>query len=68
MPQLLPYLQLQPVEPDDDGGSTSPLDDYAHDDTIDLSSDVDGSSLEDSWAHIVEDIEAEPETSASSAK
>ena len=58
MPQLLQYLQLQPVEPDDD---SSPLDDYQHDDMIDLTQDVDANELVDSWDHIVQDIELDPE-------
>lgn len=53
----LQYLQLQPVEPNDDGTSSSPLDDYVHDDTIDLSDDVDANTLEMSWQEIVNDIE-----------
>ena len=41
---LYTYLQLQPVDPQDDG-SISELDQYAEDDTIDLSSDMDGEVL-----------------------
>lgn len=58
---LLQYLQLQPLEPDDDGTSSSPLDDYPQDDTIDLSSDVSEQELEESWNNIVKDIEQDPE-------
>lgn len=58
---LLQYLQLQPLEPDDDGTSSSPLDDYAQDDTIDLNNDVDEQELEQSWNNIVKDIEKDPE-------
>lgn len=65
MPQLLNYLQLQPVEPDDDGTSSSPLDDYQHDDVIDLSDDVDGESLLESWQHIVDDTN-QPKTANTS--
>lgn len=65
--QLLQYLQLQPVEPDDDGNSTSPLDDFPHDDTINLDDDVDGNALQDSWTHIVDDIEHDPSIDAESA-
>lgn len=41
---IFKYLQLQPVDPQDDG-SISELDQYAEDDTIDLSSDMDGEVL-----------------------
>lgn len=41
---IFKYLQLQPVEPLDDG-TISELDQYAEDDTIDLSSDMDGEVL-----------------------
>lgn len=58
---LLQYLQLQPLEPDDDGTSSSPLDDYAQDETIDLSHDVDEKALEQTWDSIVKDIEKDPE-------
>ncbi len=57
----LQYLQLQPVEPNDDGTSTSPLDDYARDDNITLDDDIDEDELEESWDHIVQDIEKDPD-------
>jgi hypothetical protein len=57
----LKYLQLQPVEPNDDGTSTSPLDDYARDEDIDLDDDIDEQALEDSWDNIVKDVEKDPE-------
>lgn len=41
---IFKYLQLQPVDPQDDG-PISELDQYAEDDTIDLSSDMDGEVL-----------------------
>lgn len=63
MPELQ-FLQLQPVEPNDDGTSTSPLDDYQHDDPIDLSQDVDGDSLVSSWDMILNELEREPDTKA----
>lgn len=63
MPQLLNYLQLQPVEPDDDGTSSSPLDDYQHDDSIDLSQDEDGEALRLAWEHILEDSETDAKSS-----
>lgn len=58
---LLKYLQLQPVEPNDDGTSDSPLDDYARDEDISLDDDIDEQELENAWSHIVEDIEKDPE-------
>ncbi len=44
------YLQLQPVEPDDDN---SPLDDFAQDDTIDLSDDDDETTLDRKWSQVM---------------
>ena len=58
---LLQYLQLQPLEPNDDGTSDSPLDSYAQDDSISLDDDLDEKSLEDAWTSIIEDIEQDPE-------
>ena len=58
---LLQYLQLQPLEPNDDGTSDSPLDSYAQDDSISLDDDLDEKSLEDAWNSIIEDIEQDPE-------
>jgi len=57
----LHYLQLQPVEPSDDG-TVSPLDDYAHDDELDLTQDFDGAALESAWTTILNDIEGDLET------
>jgi len=64
MPELQ-YLQLQPVEPNDDGTTNSPLDDFQHDDPIDLSTDVDGENLESSWEHILSELDKEPDTGSS---
>lgn len=58
---LLQYLKLQPVEPNDDGTSNSPLDDYARDEDIDLSDDLDEQALDAAWNSIVKDIEQDPE-------
>jgi len=41
---LFEYLQLQPVEPTEDG-TISELDQYAEDEIIDLSHDEDGEEL-----------------------
>lgn len=58
---LLQYLKLQPLEPDDDGTSSSPLDDYAQDETISLDEDLDEESLDQAWDSIVADIEKDPD-------
>jgi hypothetical protein len=57
----LKYLQLQPVEPNDDGTSDSPLDDYARDEDINLDEDIDEQAIEEAWTNIVNDIEKDPE-------
>lgn len=59
---ILNYLQLQPVEPSDDGATTSPLDDYAQDETIDLTHDMDGEELVQSWDRMLKDPEYQPES------
>lgn len=41
---LFQYLKLQPIDPQDDG-TVSELDQFAEDDTIDLSQDEDGEVL-----------------------
>lgn len=48
------YLQLQPVEPSDDG-TVSDLDQYQPDDTIDLEDDIDEQELENAWDAILKD-------------
>lgn len=52
---LFHYLQLQPVDPQDDG-SISELDTFEHDDVIDLSQDPDGATLEQVWSDILKDV------------
>jgi hypothetical protein len=54
------YLQLQPVDPQDDG-TTSTLDEYDQDETIDLNSDIDEQTLDAAWNRIEEDFKADPE-------
>lgn len=49
------YLQLQPVEPRDDG-SVSELDLYEEDEVIDLSHDEDGDHLLREWEAITKDL------------
>ncbi|TAL14904.1 hypothetical protein EPN95_01605 [Patescibacteria group bacterium] len=58
---LLQYLKLQPLEPNDDGTSNSPLDDYAQDESISLDDDLDEQKLDEAWNNIVKDIEQDPE-------
>ncbi|MDB5167420.1 MAG: hypothetical protein JWN26_565 [Candidatus Saccharibacteria bacterium] len=58
---LLQYLKLQPLEPNDDGTSSSPLDDYAQDESISLDDDLDEQALDEAWNNIVKDIEQDPE-------
>ena len=48
---LFEYLQLQPVDPQEDG-TISELDQYAEDDTIDLTGDEDGEVLAREWEEI----------------
>lgn len=55
---LFPYLQLQPIDPQDDG-TISDLDKYQEDETIDLSSDTDGETLEQEWEEITRDLHNE---------
>lgn len=52
---LLQFLQLQPIDPQEDG-SVSELDTFQEDDTIDLSNDTDGDSLEQAWDKMTQDI------------
>ena len=54
------YLQLQPVDPKDDG-TVSDLDAYEQDDTIDLNEDIDEQQLEAFWQAAVKDLESDPE-------
>ena len=55
---LFPYLQLQPIDPQDDG-TISDLDKYEEDETIDLNSDTDGETLEQEWEKITNDLHGE---------
>lgn len=54
---LFNYLQLQPIDPQDDG-TTSDLDEYTPDETIDLSGDADGEELAREWEEIEKDLHA----------
>lgn len=53
------YLQLQPVDPQDDG-TTSPLDEFVQDETLDLQTDIDEQTLNDSWDRVIKDLEKDP--------
>jgi hypothetical protein len=55
---LFPYLQLQTIDPQEDG-TVSDLDMYEQDETIDLSSDTDGETLERSWSEITKSLHEE---------
>jgi len=48
---LFQYLELQPVEPTDDG-TVSDLDNYTPDEIIDLTMDEDGEVLAREWEEI----------------
>lgn len=53
------YLQLQPVDPKDDG-TVSDLDLYDQDETIDLNADIDEQVLEATWERVIEDLDHDP--------
>jgi hypothetical protein len=57
---ILKYLKLQPVEPTDDG-TTSPLDEYERDETIDLNADIDENVLDQEWAAVINDLKEDPD-------
>lgn len=57
---ILQFLQLQPVEPTDDD-SISPLDEYEHDETIDLNADIDESVLNEEWDMVMDDLKKDTE-------
>jgi hypothetical protein len=52
---LLQYLQLQPIDPQDDG-AVSDLDDFPQDEVIDLTEEDDGDTLAQSWEEIDETL------------
>ncbi len=58
------YLELQPIDPQDDG-SISELDDFKHDDTISLTNDPDGEELQAAWTHILEEYHTGAEEESS---
>lgn len=52
---LFNYLQLQPIDPQDDG-TVSDLDQYEADEVIDLTEDADGEALIREWDEIERDL------------
>lgn len=54
------YLQLQPVEPKDDG-TVSDLDQYEQDETIDLNEDIDEAVLDAAWDKVIHDLDEDPD-------
>lgn len=57
---ILQFLQLQPVEPTDDD-TVSPLDDYQHDEVIDLEEEIDEAVFEQKWDDVLNALEEDPE-------
>lgn len=57
---LFPYLQLQTIDPQDDG-TISDLDKYEEDEVIDLENDTDGDTLEKMWSDITQDLHSSNE-------
>lgn len=57
---ILKYLQLQTIDPTDDG-SVSPFDEFEHDETIDLETDVDGTSLDEGWNMMIDELNKDPD-------
>ena len=55
---LFPYLQLQQIDPQDDG-TLSELDQYEQDETIDLDNDTDGETLDQRWSEITKSMHEE---------
>ncbi len=58
------YLQLQPVEPDD---NDSPLDAFPHDETIDLTQDDDEAVLDSAWALVVTAMQSTDDSTSDDA-
>jgi len=57
---ILQFLQLQPVDPTADG-TVSPLDDYQHDEIIDLNEEIDENILDQEWDAVINDLKEDPE-------
>ena len=54
------YLELQPVEPNDDG-QVSDLDTYDQDEVINLQEDIDELTLENGWDQVIKDLQEDPD-------
>lgn len=61
---LFQYLQLQPIDPQDDG-TVSDLDQYDEDEVIDLTEDADGEELVREWDEIQRDLHGGDPTASS---
>ena len=53
------YLELQPLESDDN--NTSELDEYLHDEVIDLDEQIDENVFEEKWDEMIESIHNDPD-------
>jgi hypothetical protein len=60
---LFQYLQLQPIDPQDDG-TVSDLDQYDEDEVIDLTEDADGEELVREWDEIQRDLHSGDDAAA----
>ena len=60
---LFQYLQLQPIDPQDDG-TVSDLDQYDADEVIDLTEDADGEELVREWDQIQRDLHSGDDAAA----
>ena len=60
---LFQYLQLQPIDPQDDG-TVSDLDQYDADEVIDLTEDADGEELVREWDEIQRDLHSDDDATA----
>lgn len=49
------YLQLQPVDPQDDG-SISDLDQFEHDEVIDLTEETENQDIIQAWERLEQDM------------
>jgi len=52
---LFPYLQLQPIDPQDDG-TVSDLDQFEPDEAFDLTQETNGEELIHEWEEIEKDL------------
>ncbi len=52
---ILHYLQLQPIDPQDDG-TVSEFDQYEEDETIDLNEEFEGVEIIQAWDRIEQDM------------